>query len=375
MSRKEVLRDTIISLIGFAIGVDGIILLVTDLPFSTRIYYTEIEGFVFGLLVVASFLLYLFFPKTASEKAQEEKERLAEERAKRADEISVMWKQYFDRNVETLEQDARKEGIPTADDIAKQKLVEEQQLRPEELIDLAPLPHFKGYILPPKVEKLPDLPDGKHQATLTNVGASSPDRGRLARSQVIDIYWNVNPDDPSAIKELIVKFGVIRVTARDKQLNNISAEMKLNTVKDAIHPNPMSFNMMNVGYLNWFSVDLKNRIMRDQSTLAEIDKDRGLGLNKYLFNPKETIHRDESKDLLVFYMIRGIPSVFICAGSTAAATPGIPLEGKPCEFRFEISITADDLPKTTWSFKASAEWDDFRIEALGLTRTPSFRRA
>jgi hypothetical protein len=318
--------------------------------------YAAIASVLFLVGFAASILAYRFLPKSAKERAKEEAET-------RAEENQIIWGMVLSKQAEQLGIDLRKKGIQTADDIAEQILAEDRELRPQELIDFTPLPHFKGYILPPIVERLPDLPDGQHQAKMTVAEPSSPDRGRLAKSQVIDAYWNINPDDLSSIKELIAKFGVIRVTAREKQMTDISAELKVVMVKDIIHPNPMSYNIMNFGYLNWFSIDLKNKILQDQSVLSDIDKNRGMGLNKYLLNPKETIHKDESKDLLIFYMVKDIPAVFLCAGSTTSNL-GIPQEGKPVEFQFEISITADDFPKTTWSFKASAEWDDFKVEAL-----------
>ena len=201
---------------------------------------------------------------------------------------------------------------------------------------------------------------------MTNVGATTPDRGRLEGSQVIDSYWHYpEGGDIRDMKELIVKFGVIRVKALKGELRNTRAEVKILRKKDGLHDQPIFDKFRNEGYLNWYSLAIKKGILTNTLTLEEIVKNKNLGLNKYLKNPVEHIHQNESKDMLFFYMIKDVPYVFLCTESEHSIASNVIIAGKEVEFEALVSLTADGFPKTDWRFNVEVSgFDNFSIRSL-----------
>jgi len=234
--------------------------------------------------------------------------------------------------------------------------VEVKYPEPSPVLDLRPLPHYKGYGLPLKVEILPDLPDGQHQATATNVGASTAEYNLLEISQKLEA-WKGSINQP--MNELIVKFGVIRVHCISGDALNCRAQVKVRIIEMYGQIRPTNF--VDWGYLNWFSVAIKRDIQ--QNKFDEIYPAKHLGLNKYLKNTSVDLHEGDEKDLLVFYMIKDLPNVFLCTDIETAHAGSVFSSGQTLKFEVEIGLTAQRYPKNIWTFFVTVEdFDDFKIE-------------
>jgi hypothetical protein len=232
-------------------------------------------------------------------------------------------------------------------------------------LDVQALKHYKGYALPDKIEILPDLSDGQHQFKGTSMGASTPleEYGRLSQSQKLEVHqYTVDSTSKSAIiKELIAKFGVVRVYCISGDVSECRAEVKYRIAE--IYGRPRSSPMVYGGVLNWFDLNAKRDI---QNNMESVLQERGQGINKYLHNATETLHEGDERDLLVFYMIKDIPSVFLCSdvlgqGSNLGTLP----QGQRIKFELEISLAGQGYPKTIWHFLATVhEWDDFALQRI-----------
>jgi len=237
----------------------------------------------------------------------------------------------------------------------KKPIQVEVKYEPSPVLDLRPLPHYKGYGLPLKIEILPDLPNGKHQARGTNVGASTAEYNLLEISQKLEVYKGLL-DQP--LNELVAKFGVIRVRCMSGDAIGCKAEAKARIIQmyGRMHPT----NFVDAGYLNWFSVAIKRDI---QNKFDEIYPAKHLGLNKYLKNTNIDLRQGDEKDLLIFYMIKDLPNVFLCTDVESATAGSIFTSGQTLRFEVEIGITAQKYPRNTWNYFVTInDFDDFKIE-------------
>lgn len=356
MDRQEVLVAVISLLITSCTAITAIVLVLSGIAFSARVIDAEIIVSLFIIAIVLSLFLYRFIPHTASEKRKENNQRLADENQRMLHDMLV-------EQIESQTRELQRIGIPLVSDMVIQAQSEQEREAPNQIVELTPLPHFQGYILPPRIE-VEDLPDGQHRAKMTNVGATSPERGRLEGSQVIDAYWQQGGDIRD-FGELIVKFGVIRVKALKGELRNARAEIGVLRKRNGFHDYPIVDKFRNEGYLNWFSLAIKKSILMNTLTLGEIARSKNLGLNKYLRNPIEYVHENETKDLLLFYMMKDVPYVFLCTESEHSIASDIMVGGKEVEFNVVISITADGLPKTDFKFDIRvAAFDEYSIRKV-----------
>lgn len=223
------------------------------------------------------------------------------------------------------------------------------------VLDLRPLPHYKGYQLPLKVE-VKDLGNGKKTATATNVGASTPEYNLLEISQKLEVAKG--PID-QPMNELTAKFGVIRVHCVSGDALNCKAQAKVRIIElyGQMHPT----NFVDWGYLNWFSVAIKRDIQ--QNRFDEIYPVKHLGLNKYLKNAAVDLYQGDEKDLLVFYMIKGLSNVFLCTDVEIAHAGSVFSSGQTLKFEVEIGVTAQGYPRMAWSYFVTVnDFDDFKIE-------------
>ena len=225
---------------------------------------------------------------------------------------------------------------------------------PSPVLDLRPLPHYKGYMLPLKVE-VKDLGDGKKEATATNVGASAPEYGLIESSQILQVAKG--PIDQT-MNEILAKFGVVRVHCVSGDAFGCRAEAKVRIVQmyGQMHPT----NWLDVGYLDWFSMAIKRDIQ--QNRLDEIYPAKHLGMNKYLQNSSIDLHQGDEKDLLIFYMIKDIPNVFLCTDVESAQAGHIFSPGQTLKFEIEVGLTAQRYPKDIWRYMVTInDFDDFNM--------------
>lgn len=222
-------------------------------------------------------------------------------------------------------------------------------------LELRPLKHYKGYMLPPKVEMLPDTPDGKHSANITNVGDSTVEYSLLERSQKLEVITDILTQP----KELIAKFGVVRVRCISGDALNCRAQLRVRLIEmyGQIHLT----NFVDWGYLNWFSVAIKHNIQ--QNKFNDIYPSKHLGLNKYLLNTSVDLHQGEEKDLLLFYMIKDLPNVYLCTDVEIAHAGSVFASGQTLKFEVEISLAAQGYPKNTWTYFVTIDdFDNYKIE-------------
>jgi hypothetical protein len=223
------------------------------------------------------------------------------------------------------------------------------------VLSLRPLPHYKGYPLPLKIEVKAN-PDGTKTATATNMGPSAPEYNLLESSQKLEVMKG--PID-QPMQELIAKFGVIRVQCVSGDALDCRADAKVRIIEmyGQVHPT----NWIQAGYLDWFSIEIKKDIQ--QNKFDEIYPAKHLGLNKYLRNINTDLHQGDEKDLLVFYMIKDLPNVYLSSSVESAHAGNIFGSGQTLRFEIEIAMTARSYPKTTHNyFVTITEFDDFKIE-------------
>ena len=223
------------------------------------------------------------------------------------------------------------------------------------VLSLRPLPHYKGYALPLKVEVKPN-PDGTKTATATNMGPSMPEANLLEPSQKFEVMKG--PID-QPMQELIAKFGVIRVQCVNGDALDCRAEAKVRIIE--MYGQVHATNWIQAGYLNWYSTEMKSDLLRNK--FDEIYPVKHLGLNKYLRNISVDIHQGDQKDLLVFYMIKDLPNVFICSSVESAHAGSIFGSGQTLKFEIEIGMTARTYPRSTHNYFVTIEqFDDYEIE-------------
>ena len=205
------------------------------------------------------------------------------------------------------------------------------------VLSLRPLPHYKGYGLPPKVE-VKDLGDGMKSASATVMGGSTPEYNLLESSQKLESYKG--PID-QPMQELMAKFGVIRVQCVSGDALDCRADARVRIIEiyGQVHPT----NWIQAGYLNWFSIENKTSIQRDK--FDEIYPAKHLGLNKYLRNISMDLHQGDEKDLLVFYMIKDLPNVYLCSSVESAQAGNIFGSGQTLRFEIEIGMTSGAILK------------------------------
>lgn len=242
----------------------------------------------------------------------------------------------------------------------KTSSIKVEVLREKPVLDLQPLPHYRGHNLPISMEKrriakaMADKfpPRGVIKSAATE--HTHPEARLLKDSQWITLH-SFDPDTLEVNREFIVKFGVIQVRANAGDVRNCRAEVRFRTLEEA--GKVINDDWRQAGYLNWFSPDLKQAI---GSRMSEMESGgRFLGINKYLMKSVETITEGNTKDLLVFYMIKDVPNVFLCS-SLESAPLGL-AEHSSVKFEIELTITGEGYATTIWNFRGSAVWDDFSI--------------
>ena len=219
------------------------------------------------------------------------------------------------------------------------------------------LPHHRGYMLPLKVE-VKDLGDGRKEASATNTSAaSSLEYASVEPCQKIEGYWG-SIDQP--MKELIVKFGVIRVHCVSDEAIGCRAEARIKRIEE--FGRRVEDRFRPVGYLNWYSVAKKSEVIRN---LEAIDKERGYGLNEYLRNTVEDLHTGDEKDLLAFYVIKDMPNVYLCTDALLQ-NAGMLANSKPVKFELEMSLTAQRYPRTPIRYMVTVKaFDEYLVEQIG----------
>lgn len=147
---------------------------------------------------------------------------------------------------------------------------------------------------------------------------------------------------------LAADFGVIRVHAlRGEALRcRAEARFKSSELKDM---------WLNGGFLNWYSASLRRNLT------SVVDFGPFL-LNKYLKNTTEDIHEGETKDLLLFYMIKNSSFIALCSDMDMTPVGNVQGNNQPLKFQVEISVTAEHCRKIVLLFDVMAAWDNFIIQ-------------
>jgi hypothetical protein len=163
---------------------------------------------------------------------------------------------------------------------------------------------------------------------------------KLERSQWINMVWASSGAPQHTLTAL---FGVIRVHAVGGDAIGCRVAAKLKMVD----------TWLDSGNLNWYSPSL----IRNLTTLPDFEL---LRLSTYLTNITEHIPKDDTKDLLVFYMLQNGPGVSLCSDMTHSFAGNIQND-RPLRFQLEISVTAQHQPKVVTLFDIEAIWGRFLI--------------
>jgi hypothetical protein len=237
------------------------------------------------------------------------------------------------------------------------------------VLQVEALPHFKGYSLAPKImtKVIPETQE--HQLEIMNAGLiTHPDHVHCISAQYIIAYKDTFPKNISTHeaylrglkwedypwKEIIAKFGVIRVTGISGDALGCRLEARIRKTKEF---GKLIFapNWYLAGYLKWYLPNDPNNV---EKHFDDIYQRREWGLNDYLGKTNEDIHPGDEKCLRVFYMMKDIRTVFLCT-DVDMVNAGICTEDNPVEFELEVTVTAQHYSKTTNRFLVTAKWDDF----------------
>lgn len=159
----------------------------------------------------------------------------------------------------------------------------------------------------------------------------------------------------AARTEYIAKFGVLRVKALKGNAYDCHATARIKVTHELGKPHPHKWE--DVGTLNWFSATRREKLDGKFDRLADL---KDYGLNKYLRNETVDILENNEKDLLVVYMIKGTPKVFICNNGDTRVIGWVE-PNKFLEFILELSLSAQNYPSTTHQYVVRVLWDDYKF--------------
>jgi hypothetical protein len=231
-------------------------------------------------------------------------------------------------------------------------------------------PH-KGFRPPPVFEVRHTEPDTNTPfgaTEITHTARSYPlEYAKVEASEKLEIYEvSGNTADIVAriTRELIAKFGVLRVTCLSDEAVNCRASLSTRLLEQfgTIYGSRAMFREQ--GYLNWYSQALEEEVKIKFRT-REVNPPTGL--NEYLRNATEHLKEDEPKDLRFFYMIKdpNIPIVFLCT-DVPRQQAGWANRTHPLKFEARIRITAEKLKTQTELFAVTVrDFDDYEIQRLG----------
>jgi hypothetical protein len=235
------------------------------------------------------------------------------------------------------------------------------------VLNLEPLPHYRGYTLPPnRIKLLPGVPlalQGVDKQKAAPREYSHPNGRFLAESQFMTRYY-IPPFRFSATALLIAKFGVIRVHSLVGDAIKCKAEIRLRVVETK--GKVVGDDWHSIGFANWYSPELSQKFSLSAiddiraGKLRELRLALGRGINSYLFNKEEDITQGQHKDLLLFYMLKDNPSVFMCTSLDYAPT-GIVQNGHPVKFEVELTLSGQGYSASIWNYRVTALWDDYTI--------------
>ena len=163
---------------------------------------------------------------------------------------------------------------------------------------------------------------------------------KLERSQWVNMVWASSSAPQHTLTAL---FGVIRVHAIESDAIGCRATSRLK----------MQDTWFDSGNLNWYSPSL----IRNLTMLPDF---KLLRLSAYLTNIAEHIPKDDTKDLLDFYMLQNGSGVYICSDMSHSFAGNVQND-QPLRFQLEISITAQHQPKVVNLFDVEATWGRFFI--------------
>jgi len=234
------------------------------------------------------------------------------------------------------------------------------------VLDLEPLPHYRGHPLPPSKERgLSGIPLAEAGVTIQKAepsGYSHPDAKFLKDCQWITLFGFFPPShSPTPI--LIAKFGVVQVHCLSGDVMKCKAEIRFRTLEES--GKIINGDWRRGGCLNWFSPELKEKLFHTMiGHMPEFQAQLGSGINHYLLNTELDITQGQKKELLLFYMIDANPSVFLCTSLESSPT-GVVQNGNPVKFEIEITVTGEGYNPTVWLYRVTALWDDFQIVRVG----------
>lgn len=221
-------------------------------------------------------------------------------------------------------------------------------------LQLRPLPDYAGYLVLPSPAKVTVNPDGTKTAVAVNdTHSTTAEFGLLAPSQHFEAGFG--PID-QPLKSVTAKFGVIRVKALGGSIPKCHVEVSYRRV--SIAGEPVDRRWLPAGRLNWFDIGVKHKTAH---AVEKIYPARWGGLNSYLANPMVDLNEGEERDLLLVYMIRDVPTVFLCTDSVDGGI-GLILNDVALLFEVELRIAGETLPVQKSRYLIAAKWDYNKIQ-------------
>lgn len=167
------------------------------------------------------------------------------------------------------------------------------------------------------------------------------------------IYGTFSSHVDATPEEYIAKFGVLRVKAKKGNAYDCCATAKIKITHELGKYNPHKWE--DVGTLNWFSTNQKEKLDGKFDRLADL---KDYGLNRYLKNETTDILENDEKDLLIMYMIKGNPKVFICNDGDTRVIGWVEPD-KFLEFILDVTLSSQNEQITTCQYVVRVLWDDY----------------
>jgi hypothetical protein len=234
------------------------------------------------------------------------------------------------------------------------------------VLALTPLPNHKGY--PRQEPKLVELANGQCAIDFPSLPGSDPESKLLTESQIISrVLFEATVSQSqkeTELIELIIKFGVIRVRCVTGNALNCKVEAKIRIIEKL--GKTLNGGWFGIGYINWFSLS-KKRELRSKYPSPEDLKELKFNhpeINKCFLNSVENLHENEERDLLLFYMIKDDPLLNIYSCTDTGDLIASALFDEKVKFEIELSVTAQNYPKTTFRYIVTAKWDDYQIQQV-----------
>lgn len=227
-------------------------------------------------------------------------------------------------------------------------------------LKISVLPFYKGYPTPPSPGVKKVNPDGSTTVTVMNDSRATTSQVQYLAPSQLFVLWK--GEVGSNMSEFVAKFGVIRFEVIKGYVKGCRVGVKYREIKEMNDASVSKWS--DGGYLNWFSPMIKQGLIKCNLFEKMLNGMILNGINSCLKNEAMDLFQGEEKDLLLFYVIRGSPMVYLCSTLDNCVIGYAAVESMPLKFELKLTIVGENLLTVVRVFKISAVWDDFKIEEM-----------